>query len=860
MKHAGSLFSIALAAVTITTTSIAAAQPAQICVPRATGVPTREGPPKWLGWGDPRPPDPALDDPRWLGATAQAFSLGGARAPLHARALWAPMATPTGTKDFLFLSFIVDLEGLEVDSTTTPRDLFIGFRRPMPLATPDGPERAYIFQFHLNSGGTGVIRPEHCTDHATCSENPGPGLDYWRVFVDRGLPAESCTAGSSTVSGTPFRPLTGSFHGDAPVDWMTRPAASADEDAVRFWKLDASQPPLLQNRWAVQLRIPIAATDNLPLTEGIPPGSRIWYQGTAQLAGSTGYAKIGWWPRALTDSVCVKASTPNTLVHPQLGTAGNYSALTTYAGAVPAGCGGITIESANIGAIFNAPAGTPFATAPLTNTFRAGQRADGSEIPNTVVAQMVNTTSAPITASFLARFRLASWGAAPWSTSDTGKWRDLRVAPNGACAAGSLPACSPYTVPASGRGAITVQWAIGADPTLGKSEYCQFGLTPPGGTCSACSCGGAGAACYAPADNGTRATVGGTAFPCVSQIYRHDQCMLVELQAPNGDVNFVQQSAWHNMQFDQMSTVAREALIDARHLPVAPGQKEQDIYLIAMARNLPQAIPSQVQDGSLFVRERALARAEQIAAAYQQDLAKLTPGQIKEIADKLGRQQIPLPVAPAPDVAGDRQRLGPHIDVQILKIFAERFKKVAPALQIMPDGDYHRVLGLLRIVGAKASATAAELTEAVVREVGPVEAAGVVPTLEVYPFYLHLGAGQAYAPMTAFTVFLSHEGAMTGMTWTIDGATRVGQNTYRLQIPVGFARRIQVRAQAIEGGDALLAPPNPRWPCQGGGCCAPKNCGLVGQRGNGLPGLLAGIYVVLRGRRRRPAARPALWP
>src|SRR5262249_13115860 len=144
------------------------------------------------------------------------------------------------------------------------------------------------------------------------------------------------------------------------------------------------------------------------------------------------------------------------------------------------------------------------------------------------------------------------------------------------------------------QAAFSFKYTIGTDPVLGASEYCQYGLKPPGagsgtGCDTTCQCTDSTSKCDAMADSGTRATTVSGA-PCVSNYFGH-QCMLVELSAPNGNVNFAQQSAWNNMNFDQMSVVAREALIDARQLPTRPGQLEQNIYLIAMPRNMPKAIP-----------------------------------------------------------------------------------------------------------------------------------------------------------------------------------------------------------------------------------------------------------------------------
>ena len=142
MVHATRFCMLSFATITVAG-SLADATPAHnVCVPAAVGVPSRPGPPRWLDWGTGTPGDEALDDPRWLGATGHSFELGAARAPLLSRGLWANMAG----KDYLLLSFIVDLEGLSNAGAATPRDLFLGFRRPSSFAGTGGAENAYIFQ------------------------------------------------------------------------------------------------------------------------------------------------------------------------------------------------------------------------------------------------------------------------------------------------------------------------------------------------------------------------------------------------------------------------------------------------------------------------------------------------------------------------------------------------------------------------------------------------------------------------------------------------------------------------------------------------------------------------------------------
>ena len=68
-----------------------------------------------------------------------------------------------------------------------------------------------------------------------------------------------------------------------------------------------------------------------------------------------------------------------------------------------------------------------------------------------------------------------------------------------------------------------------------------------------------------------------------------------------------------------------------------------------------------------------------------------------------------------------------------------------------------------------------------------------------------------------------------------------------------------VRAEAIESTE-MLAPPNPVWPCAGGcaGCGGlNRNCGLVAAVGNTTPGLIAGVFVIRRRRRKKQPAKAA---
>lgn len=837
----------------------------KVCVPQARGVPSRGGAPRWLAWRDnadpahPRPVDANLDDPRWLGATGHSFHQGGAAEPLLSRALWADEVDGTGAaKRYLYLSFFVDLEGLDRAGTATPRDLFVGFRRPTAFAGPGGAEQAYVLQFHLRAGAVaGLIKPVHCGDSSTCDETTGTPKDFWRVYVDRGA-----TAPCDGLTGEKFDRFVGATADTPPITWMT--TATAAQDAVRFWKLDAGTDPLARTakRWAVQLRLPVASAPNVSLEQGIPPDASFFYQGTSALTSPSPsvpaelYANVGWFPRALTKNVCLGTSGTDFLSHQELGNAAAWSGLSLFTGTRPDDCEkGLLIDTPNIGAVFNAAAGTDFAKVTPTNDFRRGG-------VNTVIAQVVNNGDTDVSGKILARFRLAEWGSAPWVDLDEhGLFKDMRGAEHGVCGAGALPGCANITVPhiidtdhdgredfidanADGipdvvnRAAITFPWQLGNGPD-GDSELCKFGVPLASGTCADCDCGVTPNKCDKPGDAGTRAPGG----VCVSKRIDH-QCMFVELSAPNSDVDFVQQSSWNNMTFSKLSVVSREALIDARGLPAEPGQKEHDIYLIAMPRNMPATMPA--TDGAALLREATLARAEVLAAPYLADIANTPPNDLKAMADKLGNNadlvRALAAVQPAARAATNRDD-GP---------LRERIGRLAKAASIMPRGDAERTVKLLRVV--LVGGTAEAITQNAVASVGAIEAAAFLPTLEIYPFYQPSAKARTYAPMTAFTVFLSHEGTLAGMRSVIDGAYRVGENVYHLKVPVGFGRRIQVRAEAIEAA-ATLAPSNPRWPCaQATGCACgntARNCGLVAMLGNTTPGLLAGVFVVRRRKRKK---------
>lgn len=849
----------------------------QVCIPPAVGVPTRSGPPDW--W-DPAPPagtgDPLLDDPRWNQSTGQSFQFGSAEEPLHTRALWANDA---GHR-FLYLSFISDL----FPDTNLPRDIYLGFRRVHPV----NGEFAYILDFHIGQPGTNNAAPlSYCGQYSACPQN----TNWWRMFVDANQGDGSCVDPNAvTVNGERYAPFNGADIHTPPIHWL--------DNRVHFWQLPVGGA--LSNRWAVQLRIPFApftapaawatshayAVGNLvtnggqiyrcitagtsaaaggptgtasDITDGtvhwaaataiedaMEQGSPFWYEATENPTSGVSYLSVAKFPvqdlafSGVTRSICKNDATlgGDSLVHAELGgsaacTTCNlqaYAALDAFGDPPPAGksCdGGLQITPANIGSLYDPASHGGFLidTDSPPNEFSAPQ-------PNRLIAQVKNTTSAPINNILLmARFRLANWGSAPFTpgSTDRGTFDPIPGTESGVTAT--------LSIPAGGQKAITHDWI------LSDADKCSYQI--PGTSCdNTCTCDNTNGCDPDPTTPaGTKGTRPTGTTQCFKLHFPHE-CMYVELSAPNGGVNFVQQAAYTNMNFGAMSTLAREALIDARKLPVVKGQTYQDIYLMVMPRNLPASLPPNTTTVAL-VQDAMINSALRISQPYIDDLNRIPPIGVRDL--RAAVKAPPPPAALIRGVGGETYGGGDKRIDQILR-----------ARQVMAPADRDRVDALLDVALTTRQGdnpSSLQVHDAVAK-LGPRAAAEVVPTLDIYPYYLPGARGIIYQPMSAFTVFLSHEGTLAGTHYQIDGATRVAENVYHLRIPVGNARKIQIRAQALAANEVPLPAGNPSWPCAGG-CAAcggvNRSCGLVAALGSGGPGLLACVWVI--GRRRKPKQR-----
>jgi hypothetical protein len=855
-KTLSALLAVASASV-IAAPSALAVNPPNLCPTQAVGVPSRPGPPKWKTFDAGDVVDTHVDDPRWNLAGGKNFASGGAKAPLQTRMLWAN----ENGHNFLYLSFLVNITPAAGQSITAGRDIYVGFKPPTSFdpqvvdpTYPAGVEHSYIFQFHLNntiaSGNptTDFIAPTRCDVDATCGDGPsstGP-TNFWRVFADyddaHAVTCADTTAGS--VSGEEFRPIVP----DAANPHMSLDKFAWADTGVAYWKLDATPTfPTMKNQWVIQLRVPVvSATGNNNMRQGIVEGSQIWFEATADL-GAVNRTSVAAWPRPpeLTTHVCQKRAFNALvgLIHPDLGATGKWSNLTLIndASAAPAECGGVALDQQDIGVVFNPAAGTDFGdkNTHLDTTLSAVD-SGGTSQPNEIVARIKSTTGADISGNFIARFRLANWGAAA-SDPDDKQFTDIPGAENGVCAdgaTGTAPNCGPATVkgtPTTSRTALHFSWKL--TPT----QMCQYQVNPkPAGvTCGGCLCTATGAACDRTTDQGVQSTSGGTTSSCVTLRLEH-QCVMVEVDAPSSNVDFVNRSHWNNLEFHHTSAIAQEARIDVRGLPAAPGQTTQDVYLVVMPRNMPEKLPAP-STGVDYLRRRTDEAMRALARPYIEDAQRLPPSDRDKIASELKRPPIDAIVN---HEGGDEGHRKPNEDELV----------VMRAAQLMPAVDFDKAQALLDVALMKDGPGQAEAaTHRLVDVLGPDAAADIVPTLDIYAFYRVDPPGvktQAlYLPMTSFSMILFHEATpLEGLHWEIDGFKKVGANIYHQVIPVERIRQIRIRAQAQEAGEAPIPPGNPRWPC---GCCGGPNCGTLAGLSNTGPGLIAGVFIFGRRRKKR---------
>ena len=759
------------------------------CVPQFSAPPFLSGPPTWASWAGASAIDTSLDDPRWATSTAISFQASSgadsasATAPLNARAVWDP------ANKYLYMSFISDLSP---DNTTIPRDVFVAFRRTTPETIGGAPANGMLFQFHIGGGGPALAaKLPHCAkfDGSGGCNAPGSGnpTSWWRVFLDTDSSGQCGTGGPFGHAWVPWVSPTG-----APFTWM-------DDGSVAMWQYGNTPdvPPLVQNRWAVQVRFKIAPAASVnSITDGIQGGSTYWFEATENDTKGI-WTSVAHWPTNLTTSVCPVQSTPNQVIHQELGpknltncplcSLDFYSFLTTFVGSPPAGStcdAGLKIDSAHIGNVVDTAG--PYDTIGLTHTIKALNAAGTAPAVNTMIAQVASTGGSIGPVPLRARFRVADWGTT-WGANAA--WKDIP---------GQSTATTSLTVTPTSTKALTYNWTLGNDPKLGKSEICSYLQSSPG--CADCTCGGTNPIvdnCIA-GDTGTRAPGG----PCLAKHASH-QCMLVEVQAPNGNAVFTQSSAFSNWDFGEMSTFTRDAIIDARGVPAA-ADGSQKVLLVVVPRNMPRTLPP--VSGTGYIADRLMAAVHHVTRLDV--VRKLSDAEVTTRATKLGRT---LPQATAIHASRHATILGEPAVTEVERartLLAPRdFELSAKLLDIAADA---REIDNRPI--APHTTPAADLTHRVVEALGPEVAAKVVPTIEIYPYFQPANHTPVWQPMPAFSVFLSHEGGLSGFTgWSLSGpgVVQVKHGVYMLTIPKAQAKSPAKVRVTTTLSDAHLPPHGP---------------------------------------------------
>src|SRR5262249_10335735 len=124
-----------------------------------------------------------------------------------------------------------------------------------------------------------------------------------------------------------------------------------------------------------------------------------------------------------------------------------------------------------------------------------------------------------------------------------------------------------------------------------------------------------------PAVPGVRAHDTGTTHygRCVAQLVDH-QCMMVEIDAGNSDVDFVKKSNWNNLEFRATSVLKQIAVIDTRGLPTSKFQLFNDIKLVVEPRNMPSATAAPISSVDL-IRSHIDTVIQNFDAPYLQDIS-----------------------------------------------------------------------------------------------------------------------------------------------------------------------------------------------------------------------------------------------
>lgn len=315
-----------------------------ISIPSIVGVPGLSGPPNWLGGAG---NNFRLDDPRWNGSVQRAFGAGSSQSA----ALRATHTGLGGGTKAVFLSFRAPfVEGLSDNNDL----IYVGLQRT-------GGPRAMVIRIQVHTPGQGDSGPPPDTQ--------APVAVAGVTFFTRLNAATSWTA-----------------EGGAPPAWI---AAN-----TRAWLHNAA-PADPNNRWAIQMRVPIPTPDDpaADITAGGGPNLgndfRMWFL----VLGATTTGS----PVILGEHRTSGATTYINLLD------ANFPAPTLWdqwlLSSGPAATGGVALQWGDVR---------------VSNTaYGEGTTIDNGQA-NTFIVRPRNYTTTPIPASNInATFRIANWGSLP---------------------------------------------------------------------------------------------------------------------------------------------------------------------------------------------------------------------------------------------------------------------------------------------------------------------------------------------------------------------------------------------------------------------------------------------------------------
>jgi hypothetical protein len=472
-------------------------------------------------------------------------------------------------------------------------------------------------------------------------------------------------------------------------------------------------------------------------------------------------------------------STTGVFAAPTGGTAGN-------------ACETISVATNNGLGVIHDPSGTTdFNTVALTTQVKGANEVMGmpdDPIKNVFVVRLQNNSTRDMQPGEIsAEFRVAKWGAQIGDVRGdiTSAWH---VAP--ATAPDTNPATNTDVIPAGTLGNVHFGWE------LSPADRCRFGV-PTANDLAAGGC---------------------------TAIYGEHQCFMVYLTGSSSlNVDFETRGTWNNFDFRTLSTSTEVATIDVRDLPLPPHQKNVEVYLVGMARNMPENLPK----GTTGAQALAGYAAEQIAYENQVMGGQGYGGvEVKFNPDDVNMDRVP---EPAPY---DKELWARLPRPQFPPVYAYLPAKIQRRL---------RAVGMLALLPEDTDPLLAE--RAVLSELGQDDAAALIPTLDIYAYYKDQGTNRL-VPMTGFSYFLAHQGAIEGYGWAINGATQLSPNVYRIEMPRDTAREVSVVLQAREPGEPPVIP------CKGG-CCrkCPQQPASHALGNFAIP--MIGVVVGLGGFRRR---------